>query len=442
MPVDPWVLTEHGQPFITLAADRTLGEALETLIERNIEPNRSYLVAASVSEPRTYQVGRFSQLGEFLREERDLLQPIGLLPLNIPHEIIPYSTPETGNEIVDRLLFQVEKVFLITDGDEVVGVLDNPHFAPEIVKGPSAVDKFKQFDAQMMGNRPVAKLPPVLFTTYYPAQALPNVQYYLRIYTHLASAAQDIANDVSQIVIQALEPRQAAATAMEVGFLEPGTLITAMPVCEHLEFDPVSITKKWQGEWIRFDFRFTVPQALVDRKVAVRVSIRVEGVEIARNECAISVIRGELLKPNDSIPNPPGPIGHTNYEAARGHLYKNIFISYSNKDGKVVRAYYRAKKAAGIKVFMDTECIRAGDNFEAALIQAIHNAEIFHLFWSKNAAASPRVRQEWEYCLREKCPQTRCVGFILPVYWEDPKPTLPPELRHLERWLTRLDNIV
>jgi len=94
--------------------------------------------------------------------------------------------------------------------------------------------------------------------------------------------------------------------------------------------------------------------------------------------------------------------------------------------------YRRVQHAVGNDVFVDTYSIRAGARWEEALANAIDGADIFQLFWSENSAKSTYVRYEWDYALKFRCPETRCVGFIRPVYWRIPIPAMPPdELKHL-----------
>jgi len=64
------------------------------------------------------------------------------------------------------------------------------------------------------------------------------------------------------------------------------------------------------------------------------------------------------------------------------------------------------------------------------LLELIRGADVFQLFWSRNAMVSEYVRAEWEFALSLRRPH-----FIRPVYWEEPLPEqagLPPgELRAL-----------
>jgi len=112
-------------------------------------------------------------------------------------------------------------------------------------------------------------------------------------------------------------------------------------------------------------------------------------------------------------------------------LHKRIFVSYSVKDKAVAEAYRFAQLALNNDVFMDYYSLQSGANWQAALADAIDTADIFQLFWSKHAAESQHVRDEWEYALQSQADTSDASGFILPVYWRAPLTPPPGELSHL-----------
>lgn len=106
-------------------------------------------------------------------------------------------------------------------------------------------------------------------------------------------------------------------------------------------------------------------------------------------------------------------------------------MSYSRKDAAVIENYRQAQIALGIEIFIDAYSIKAGDDWKLALTHAIDKADVFQLFWSKNSAESANVKNEWDYALRFRCAETKCVEFIRPIYWTEPMPTPPKELADL-----------
>jgi hypothetical protein len=210
-----------------------------------------------------------------------------------------------------------------------------------------------------------------------------------------------------------------------------GVPITVIPECNLLTFDPVSLTKRWTGEMVRFGFDFRPTEAKIDEVLSIRISIQIGAVEIAHLNCLSEVVEGAAEVP--PIPaampvNNPLAEAKAKYQSQGVQPYQRIFISYSRQDTEIVDAFRFAQLALGNEVFMDTYSIPPGVDWRAYLAKAIDEAEIFQLFWSENSASSENVRHEWEYALEQKCPDTQCVSFIRPMYWSKPLPKVPDPL--------------
>ncbi len=107
--------------------------------------------------------------------------------------------------------------------------------------------------------------------------------------------------------------------------------------------------------------------------------------------------------------------------------FRKIFASYSHKDAQIVLQFERFVEALGDRYLRDVRQLRAGEIWNERLCDFIREADVFQLFWSRNAMTSRFVEQEWRYALSLDKPQ-----FIRPTYWEEPLPTapergLPPE---------------
>ena len=109
---------------------------------------------------------------------------------------------------------------------------------------------------------------------------------------------------------------------------------------------------------------------------------------------------------------------------ATSPVYQAIFCSYSHQDTQIVERVERAYKALGLDFLRDVMMLKSGQDWNAELLNMIDRADIFQLFWSNTAAASKYVREEWEHALNLRRP----LGFIRPVYWQQPMPPPPPEL--------------
>jgi MinD-like ATPase involved in chromosome partitioning or flagellar assembly/DNA-binding NarL/FixJ family response regulator len=297
------------------------------------------------------------------------------------------------------------------------------------------------------GHRPrqFALGPPALseahFSTYYPRLIQPDIQYSFIVYAHTKDILSDIQKDVEKFSAELGGSIPKPKTAKKSATLQFGTPITVVPECDEIDFEPESLTKKWRGHWTRFDFDLIPTPDLVDETLFVRVSIQIEGIEIAHIKCAIEVVapETETTSPDvetssitESVVDNPLAVAKLKLQSQTSQMYNKIFVSYSRKDTEVARAYRLAQLAAGHEVFMDTESIHTGEDWQAALAKAIDEADIFQLFWSENSAASENVQHEWDYALKYKCPEDQCRGFIRPAYWKKPMPVSPPpELSHL-----------
>src|SRR5262249_42191219 len=135
--------------------------------------------------------------------------------------------------------------------------------------------------------------------------------------------------------------------------LAVGTPVTVIPECPALAFDPGSLTARWTGRWVRFAFRFTPLYGAPD--LAVSISVRVAGIEIANVSCPLTV-----AAPADPAPSPgDNPLAAAKLRQRSAASYQKIFVSYSRKDAAVVEGYRLAQEALGNEVFVDSYSIRA-----------------------------------------------------------------------------------
>ena len=119
-------------------------------------------------------------------------------------------------------------------------------------------------------------------------------------------------------------------------------------------------------------------------------------------------------------------------------MFRRIFASFAPADRPVAAQFERFARAMGDEYLSSCTALRAGDAWDDRLRELIDKADVFQLFWSRNALRSPMVEREWRHALSLGRP-----SFIRPVYWEDPLPAdpdrdLPPDdLRRL--YFQRLD---
>lgn len=266
------------------------------------------------------------------------------------------------------------------------------------------------------------------FTAYYPRQASAGTEYGFYVYAHLPDALiqSDIQAFESQLGGRVPKPKIATQTAK----IADNEMLTVMIHCDKLNFNQVGAMQAWKAPFVRFDFRFTANEVQIDDFVEGRIAILMGMIEIASIDFHLGVTPANPLAMVTAIPSEP--LSANSFDASTPvSIYQKIFISYSHKDVVIAEQYRKIQTMTGNIVFMDTHSIRAGQNWENALKQFIDEADVFQLFWSEHSANSEHVKFEWDYALAQRCPETRCVQFIRPAYWQKPLATIPNELAHL-----------
>jgi hypothetical protein len=79
-----------------------------------------------------------------------------------------------------------------------------------------------------------------------------------------------------------------------------------------------------------------------------------------------------------------------------------VFLSYSSKDRETVAAIATAYQSAGVEHFWDRASLKSGEEWSPRLRKEIERADLFHLCWSKSAAASEWVEKETEHALTRR----------------------------------------
>ena len=308
--------------------------------------------------------------------------------------------------------------------------------AYEVFKSLGAKEEVDNLERILEENRALAskeEVDPekylVQFSAYCPRTAQVGVHQSLYVYAHLPNVLKSIENDIKKFSDEFSGGVPSIKSAGVTSQIKTGTPITVIPECDEIEFEPPILTKKWNVNWSRFNFGF-IPLDKAIGQTIIRISVQVKGLEIAHIACYLRVgdeenLRLKIESTEEKLSTHAVMIRKTAY------LYRSIFVSYSRKDKQVIEIYKFAHLAIGDDVFIDMDSIRAGEAWQSALAKAIDGADIFQLFWSDNSAVSTFVEAEWRYALTHKCPENKCVGFIRPVYWQNPMPPPPEDLKHL-----------
>ncbi len=258
----------------------------------------------------------------------------------------------------------------------------------------------------------------VTFTTYHPREMQPKQWQPLIVYISLdnpatmaqvaAAAAERLAGSMKQF---------RPARADKAAGLARGAALRIVPVAPGIEFNPSSLDVTWQEDVQQHEFRMRAEAAQPGQ--AVNGAVQFYQGMVLRAEVPISVFVGQAPARLDS----PDA-----YAQATARAYRRIFASYSHQDMPVVESCESAARSMGDQYLRDVTLLQAGVQWDPRLIQAINDADVFQLFWSKRAATSPFVEREWQHALK-LLPMRP--NFIRPVYWTRQLYPTPPELNAL-----------
>lgn len=301
--------------------------------------------------------------------------------------------------------------------------LDDDESAPEWTIDTEYPDKKKQDVSATTAH----------FSAFYPKEAQAEQRYGVYIYAHAAAMLEHITNDANKFreELGGVVPQPRTAKASKT--LAHGTKITVALESEEVEFEPDILTKRWHGDWTRYEFEFRPHADLIDETVFVRASIMIMGFEIAKIKFAIDIIQPEAQAMTTMIDDeiPSNPFARAKIESATTIGYDKIFISYSRKDKLIAEAFKVIQEAAGNDVFFDVDDIRTGEDWKAAIARAIDEADYLQLFWSEHSSTSEWCGYELDYALNYRCKENKCREFIRPVWWNAPMPPPPKSLGHL-----------
>ena len=265
----------------------------------------------------------------------------------------------------------------------------------------------------------------VQFTVYRPSAVQPDRWYPVLAFAHLSERRPDAAPDepdpVAEMQAQAARALGEAIAEFRSVTEDSGYAVVRegelrfVPEMEGVEFNPRERRFLWTETVHGEHFRMRASRALDGR--------------VARG--TLTVYAGNLLLADVRFSvrvDSRATEGAQEQSAARP--YRRIFASYSHRDTPIVEEFEAHAKATGDRYLRDVVSLRAGEVWDDRLIAMINQADVFQLFWSWNALASPMVRAEWQHALGLNRPH-----FVRPVYWEEPLPAQadlpPPQLRRL-----------
>lgn len=258
----------------------------------------------------------------------------------------------------------------------------------------------------------------VTFTAYHPREIQARRWEPMLVFISLDTAAAMalVAGSAAERLGAKLDQYRPGRSAQSAG-LGRGAKLRIIPSAAGIQFNPEFLDVTWQEDAQQHEFRMRAESAQPGQAVNGVVQFY-QGLTL-RGEVPISVFVGQAVARLDS---PEA------YQQAIARAYRHIFASYSHQDTPVVESCESAARSMGDQFLRDVTLLQSGQQWDPRLIQAINDADVFQLFWSRRAAASPFVEREWKHALMLL--PTR-PNFIRPVYWSRQLYPTPPELNPL-----------
>ncbi len=181
--------------------------------------------------------------------------------------------------------------------------------------------------------------------------------------------------------------RTKTAGTMRLAELSRGATIGAVLEVRGAEAGEHYLFTEWRGAAINFDFSIEPSRDPDVAQALVSIRILADGAQIG----AITFVRP--LKPLSKKQKKEQDAGEKLRRVSRA------FLSYSSDDRTTVGLIASAYQRAGIPCFFDRSSLTSGEEWSPRLRKEIERADLFHLCWSKRAAASEWVQREAEHAM-------------------------------------------
>jgi hypothetical protein len=189
-----------------------------------------------------------------------------------------------------------------------------------------------------------------------------------------------------------------------------------------LEIDEPIQSLVWRGRPESVVYAVHVPKDQSPRDIPGTVRVSVDTVPVGHICFKLSVVAADGGDAEGAVEQ----------QGDDAHRYRRAFISYASPDRPEVLKRVSMLRLQRIKFFQDLLDIDPGEEWEKRLLSEIDRCDLFLLFWSAAAKASPWVAKEVQRALRRRSEGAGGLPEILPVPIEGPPIVEPPdELQHI-----------
>lgn len=266
---------------------------------------------------------------------------------------------------------------------------------------------------------PTSRIDKVHFSVASPPSAQPGQKFIVAVWAHLERQRAEVERRVQQAHPQTDAPPVIRPKGPFK--IERGTTLFVRLKFTDLHVDSPEDVILWDGEIGNASFEVAIPSETAEGVKSGLVSVHWEGgLQIAR--VPLQILVAAKAVPTASTTQPI-------------HHIRKAFASYANPDrDEVLRAIQGMQKIApDLDVFLDVVELRSGEDWEKRLWQVIPESDVFYLFWSAAAKASPWVEKEWRCALTSRGDE-----FIDPFPLVSPEEVRPPEelsKKHFNDWI-------
>ena len=265
------------------------------------------------------------------------------------------------------------------------------------------------------------------FKVYRPVAVSPETWSPFLVYLHGGTVAAVDADSRQRLgsAHAAYDSRESAARVN----IPRGVEVTVVPTVPGCRFNPRQHRIEWAEDvhCVEFRLQASVQIAGFEEERPLHGSVRLYVGPLLVGEVRTSIVASRDMR--GMIPSPT--------EGAVGTPFSRVFVSYAHEDAEIIDQIERTYELVRIEYLRDVSVLRAGDRWNARILEQIDRADRFQLCWSDAARNSRFVEQEWRHALaiRERKEDT----FICPFYWQKPMPSAPPELADLHFAYWQLD---
>ena len=338
-----------------------------------------------------------------------------LLQLRMPVDVVLIDPSDKGLDLARKVAGEFGSVTAVASQAEISDAMAG---VAEAMRADVAALEHVQASVAAAKRKLAADAPEenVSFIAAHPSELARNAWGSLSLYIHLSS----LTDEARARARGAGVPKGAdalSATAVASTRLPRGTELTITPRLAGFDVNPPNLAMTWEEDIQACEFRIR-PRTAAEGPAIGEIEIVASGLPIGRVALSLTV-RGE------KAPRP----SEQERKLAPGGAVETVFASYAREDIEIVRACEAAYNALGVLLIIDKEKLIGGQAWRPAIRALQAKADIFQLFWSKPASVSLPVREE--ILDAQTIEAERGVGYIRPLFWEEPPPPLPAELAHI-----------